>query len=82
MSKIKSVAFGWAVKWRSKNHLDGTTVHFMGRHVDVFSSREAARIYIQDKYGYIKTRPDLQQEPHGWKMPIPTKVKITMSEVA
>lgn len=82
MSKVKSVAFRWAVKWRQKNSLDGTTEYFIGRHKNVFTSRNAARIYIQEKYGYIKTRPDLQQEPHGWKMPIPVKVKIVMSEVA
>lgn len=76
------VVFGWSVKWRSHNRLDGTTEHFMGGHAAVFCSREAARIYIRDKYGYIKTRPDLQLEPHGWKMPIPVKVKIVMSEVA
>jgi len=42
----------------------------------LFRTRQAAREWIKTKYGYIAERPDLQAEPHGWRMPKAVKVKI------
>lgn len=77
----------WGILWRSDNKLDGKQEHFLwDRYPNrasvplVFSTREQARAHIRIKYGYIKNRPDLQKEPHGWKMPIPVRVRIVVEE--
>lgn len=44
----------------------------------LFTTRSEARRYICERYGYIKTRPDLQAEPHGWKMPVPVRVAVEL----
>jgi hypothetical protein len=68
----------WGALWRSENLLDGKREFLL--YCDglpaLFNKREEARIFIKGKYGYIKERKDLQQEPHGWKMPIPVKVRV------
>ena len=81
----------WAIKWRSENRLDGKTEHLMGRHHPsmpkvpdhlagytkiVFSTRQGAREFIREHYGYIRERADLRREPHGWKMPVPVQVTV------
>jgi hypothetical protein len=42
----------------------------------LFSTRLEARYYINLKYGYLRDRPDLKQEPFGWMMPRAIKVRI------
>ena len=73
----------WAVQWRSDNKLDGKQRRLLwaGERPLLFYTRRAAREYIHEKWGYIKLRPELQQEPHGWKMPLPVKVRVTIKEV-
>lgn len=71
----------WAAKWRSENKLDGKQEHFIGTPTRLFRTRQKARDFIQEFFGYIKTRPDLQEEPHGWKMPIPVKVQVMTKEI-
>lgn len=68
----------WAALWRSNNRLDGHQEHIIYRELMpvLFLTRKAARAWIAEKYGYIKSRQDLRTEPHGWKMPIPVKVEI------
>jgi hypothetical protein len=73
----------WALKWRSECRLDGRTEHLMlfGHYGQqhwpaVFMTRSAARAFREEKYGYIRRRPDLRREPHGWKLPSIVKVKI------
>jgi hypothetical protein len=68
----------WGVKWRSDNKLDGKQEYLLSYDCLplLFLTRDDAREYIWEKYNYIKTRKDLQEEPHGWKMPIPVKVKV------
>ena len=83
----------WAIKWRSENRLDGKTEHLMGLwpdysrlanvsgyHRAVFRTRQQARDFNNKHNGYIRNRPDLQREPHGWKMPIVVKVSVTVAE--
>lgn len=72
----------WGILWRSENRLDGKVEHLMwhrGRPL-IFRTREYARRFIELQYGYIRNRPDLRVEPHGWKMPIPVKVKIEVAK--
>lgn len=86
----------WAVKWREESSLDGKREYLMGRFygVDapkapcclagyttmVFSTRDEARTFIKDVYGYLKDRPDLKAEPFGWKIPMPVKVTVKVEE--
>lgn len=72
----------WAVKWRSRNRLDGITEHFMwaGTVPLLFLTRREARDYIRNLYGYIKDRPDLRAEPHGWRLPRAVKVHVHLRE--
>jgi len=68
----------WGALWRSNNILDGKKAHIIYDNLlpALFGTRHECREFIRRRYGYIADRPDLQDEPHGWKMPIPVKVKI------
>jgi hypothetical protein len=69
----------WAVLWRSENKLFGKTEYLVCDNglPKVFATREEARLYINTGYGYIRHRKDLQQGPHGWKVPVVVRVKIS-----
>jgi hypothetical protein len=74
----------WMVEWRSCNRLDGVNNHLVYRHPhitgkewSIFETKKACKKFIDEHYGYIRTRKDLRSEPHGWRMPHPVKVKIT-----
>ena len=70
----------WAIQWYSRNRLDGETRHFMwgcGFPL-LFRTREKAREYISDHYGYIRTRQDLRSEPHGWRLPRAVRVEVIL----
>ena len=68
----------WAAKWRSDNELDGRKEHILYENLlpALFRTRQDCRDFIKQKYGYIAERLDLQEEPHGWMMPVPIKVKL------
>jgi hypothetical protein len=71
----------WAAQWRSRNRLDGYCEHLCFEPVGIpklFTTRAAARAWIKERYGYIAQRPDLRREPHGWMMPRPVRVKISI----
>lgn len=51
-----------------------------GSRAALFRTRELARSFVKEHYGYIKHRPDLQRAPHWWKMPQVVKVKVTVTE--
>lgn len=78
---------GWALKWRQKNMLDGKREHLMLKHFPsigfngLFDTRQEARDFRDANYGYIKRRPDLLAEPHGWKMPQVVKARLILEEV-
>lgn len=68
----------WSVLWRSENQLDGNVERLCGRDgaLPLFRTRDECRKFIRAEYGFIRNRPDLRREPHGWKMPIPVRVEI------
>jgi len=72
----------WGIQWHSECRLDGVTKEFLWDNGTplVFRTREDARYYIRNEYGYIKTRPDLRAEPHGWRMPKAVKVRVKLEE--
>lgn len=76
----------WAIRLSSQNLLDGYREHYAhetmkGQRANVpilFVSREAARAWAKERYGYIAKRPDLRREPHGWFPPKVVKVKLSL----
>ena len=72
----------WAVMWRSDNRTDGIQYRLQGEGGDLplFRTRDECRAFIEERYGYIRQRPDLQAEPHGWKMPVAVRVQIAVTE--
>ena len=70
----------WAAQWRSESKRDGKDEWLIRelRIPKLFTTRKEARSWIEFVYGYIRTRPDLRAEPHGWKMP--RAVKVTVRE--
>ena len=70
----------WAIEWRSKNRLDGERRHFIWAPLGpvLFDTRQRARGYVEDIYGYIRERPDLRAEPHGWRMPRAVRVEVIL----
>lgn len=73
----------WAVEWYSKNRAEGVSRHFMWLYAAplLFGTRREARVYVNEKYGYIRKRPDLQREPHGWHVPRVVKVAVILRRV-
>lgn len=69
----------WGVMWRSTNKLDGERRHLCckDRLPVMFATRAEARAFIDREYGYIRHRVDLQVEPHGWRLPVPVRVKVS-----
>ena len=68
----------WAVEWRSRNKLDGVERHLQWENeLRLYRTRREARAFINLKYGYIRYRPDLHKEPHGWRMPRAVRVKVS-----
>jgi len=69
---------GWGVIWRSEDRLDGKREHllFENRLPRLFFTRREAREYAEKRYGYIRKRKDLRDEPHGWKMPVAARVAV------
>ena len=67
----------WGLLWHSTDRLDGTVQHLLfgddGLPL-IFHRRREARAYATQRFGYIKTRPDLRRLPHGWRMPMPVKL--------
>lgn len=85
---------GWAIKWRSDNALDGKREYLIGRYACggappelegypkfLFRTRRAALAAIKEHYGYIAKRPDLRREPHGWRVPVPVRVRVEIFEI-
>ena len=74
----------WAVKWRSECLLDGKTEYLLGAKSIppmLYKTRTDARAFIKERYAYLRKRPDLQREPHGWKMPVAVKVAVRIEEI-
>ena len=72
----------WVIEWQQENKLDGKTVYFIGDGTGLpkrFRTRKEARQYRDEKYGFIKDRPDLQNEPHGWKLPKVRRVEVEVN---
>ena len=74
-------ARAWGLLWRSNNRLDGETAYLIHEHClpVLFKTRQAARDYANQRFGYIKNTPDLQCEPHGWRFPTAVRVSVSLA---
>lgn len=72
----------WAAKWIIENALDGRSERILYEHClpRLFTTRDACRCWIAEKYGYIADRPDLKTEPHGWRLPKAVEVTVKVTE--
>ena len=73
----------WAVEWYSRCKLDGEQRYFMwdGSNPALFVTRSQCRAHIKERYGYIKHRPDLRTEPHGWHLPRAVRVRVRLERI-
>ena len=63
----------WAVKW-------DRAVMWHRCLPLLFRTRREARAWIEEKYGYIKTRKDLRSAPHHWRLPTAVLVTVTLRQ--
>lgn len=73
-----SIQHGWGILIRARNKLDGYTEHLMYENTKpvIFKTRREAQIFAKERFGYVKNRPDLKAEPHGWLPPKVLKVEL------
>ncbi len=71
----------WAGEWRSVNRLDGERRHLLHENLlpRLFTTRRECRAWIDATLGYIRERPDLRREPHGWHVPQAVLVRVVPS---
>ena len=83
MSDSLHAVVRWGALWHSNNRLDGMREHLCFENClpVLFVTRKQCRAWITKTHGYIKTRRDLRDEPHGWRMPRPVRVTITPNMV-
>jgi hypothetical protein len=68
--------------WHDDSELDGCRRYLIWNHEEgpgafrLFRTRREAREYIERRYGYIRHRPDLRAQPHGWHMPTAVPVRV------
>lgn len=81
----------WAAKSDQTNRLDGRRVTLNlywwkslklhhGTPLMLFPTRRECRAWIAEEYGYLRHRPDLQREPHCWRVPRAVKVTMVVTE--
>lgn len=78
-----TVRLAWAILCRNVNKLDGDCSWLDGtpespERVALFKTKAVARTEINFRYSYLRHRPDLRAEPHGWRMPRPVRVRVTI----
>ncbi|WP_299663915.1 hypothetical protein [uncultured Ruegeria sp.] len=63
----------WSVEWFGR---------LQGENGDLplFKTRQECREFINERYGYIKSRPDLRRAPYSWRLPRPVRVVITAEQ--
>ena len=71
----------WAAKWSRTTKLDGHHEHLIlfdwrTPSLQLFRTRAECRAWIEERYGYVRKRKDLQREPHHWRMPRAVRVKV------
>lgn len=78
---VRKEAKRWAILCRSDSRLDGKREYLEGDGNGLprtFRTRRECREYIENRHGYLRSRPDLKAEPYGWKMPQVVKVIVAV----
>jgi hypothetical protein len=72
----------WAALWWQRGGLSGDSEHLLneGCLPKLFRTRRECRSWINRRYGYIKNSQHLRKYPHGWRLPKPVKVSITVTD--
>lgn len=89
-----TIRFGWSVRVASgPKNFDGVIYSHLSVVWDTpdggwvspagvfFKTRSAARAWLGEHYGYMRTRKDLKTYPHDRKMPRVVRVKLTLEEI-
>ena len=78
-----SIQDRWGALWRERNRVDGEVQYVMWHECQplLFRTRQQARDWIQEHYGYIAHRPDLRAEPFGWRTPRAIRVRVSIEPV-
>jgi len=83
----------WAIKHVTDSRLDGHREWLEGNarfsvpacvagcHKVVYKTRAEARRHIRLHHGYMKKGSYLRTNPHGWKMPVAVRCRITVEEI-
>jgi hypothetical protein len=71
----------WAVLWSGASADGNPYFIFEESRPAEFRTRNEARQFITEQYGFIRRRPDLRRPPHSWRMPRAVKVRVTMEEM-
>ena len=66
----------WGAKWVQRVEFASEHLIFEDLMPALFLTRSDARKWIDKKYGYIRTREDLRNPPHCWRLPVPVRVRI------
>jgi uncharacterized C2H2 Zn-finger protein len=78
-------ASAWAIAHETNNMLDGKRKYLEGTRgsagILLFKTREEARVHVDKRHGYLRDRPDLRGEPHGWRKPKVVKVSVLIKEI-
>ena len=83
----------WGIRWESKNHVDGASCYLIGSYgvspipelagctgALMFQTKRECVEYIHKRFGYIRVRKDLRNEPHGWRMPKAVRINVTIQD--
>lgn len=68
-------AIKWPYRWAAISPWTGD-ICFENCVPKLFRTRKEALEWTEQKYGYIRSRPDLLGAPHKWRIRKPVKVKI------
>lgn len=71
----------WGILWHSENRRDGVTEHLCYNNEGVpylFRTRAETLFHIRQVYRHCVMRNDLRAEPHGWRVPRPVRVVISV----
>ena len=69
----------WAVEGRASSKAGGERQFPTWDQHDrfrVFETRRDCRAYIEERWGYLRERPDLRAGPFGWRMPRAVRVTV------
>lgn len=74
----------WGAEWYSRNRLEGVSRYLLWKGPNepaIFATRSDARAWVAERYGYIRHRPDLREEPHGWRVPRAIRVVVDIKPI-